>query len=201
VVSSDSDEVLFLRYREGNMEAFEELLERYESPLLRYLIARTGNRQQAEDLFQETFTRLVERKECYTPEAPFKYYLFRVARNLAIDASRRRKVRSKTISLDDTPPDTRPIDAVSSDPSPEQTAITGELGKTLRSAIDGLREDQREVFLMREDLDMSFEEIARVTGAPVPTVKSRMLYALRHLRKTLGSSPSLHPVGQPCEAS
>ena len=153
ILSADSDEVLFLKYREGCIEAFEELISRYESPLLRYLLACSGNRQQAEDLFQETFSKMVERKDYYTPEAPFKFYLFKVARNLAIDASRRSKVR-KSVSLDDCTPGDKPIDVVSKDPDPEEKAINHELGVILRHAIEDLREDQREVFLMREDLHL-----------------------------------------------
>ncbi|MEW6367736.1 MAG: sigma-70 family RNA polymerase sigma factor [Acidobacteriota bacterium] len=197
----DSDEVLFLKYREGSMEAFEELLGRYESPLLRYLLSFTRNRQLAEDLFQETFARLVERKEYYTPEAPFKYYLYRVARNLAVDSARRLKVR-RAVSIDETSENDTPMQIPSDDPSPERLAMTRELGSTLKRAIDELRDDQREVFLMREELGMTFEEIARMTGVPLPTVKSRMLYALRHLRKSLyGRYVGLKAVGEPCEAS
>lgn len=201
-VGKDSDEVLFLRYREGSVQAFEELLERYEGPLLRYLVAFTRNRQQAEDLFQETFTRLVERKEYYTPEAPFKYYLFKVARNIAIDAARRQKVRA-ALSIDaSNEEDSRPIDPVSPDPDPESATMRNELGSILRRAIGELREDQKEVFLMREELSLTFEEIARVTGAPLPTVKSRMLYALKHLRRSLaGRCVGFRPVDEACEAS
>lgn len=198
----DSDEVLFLRYREGSVEAFEELLGRHEGPLLRYLLSFTRNRPLAEDLFQETFARMIEKKECYTPEAPFKYYLFRVARNLAIDSARRRKVRAATSLDQSNEDDMRPLDPVSTDPDPERATISSEMGQKLRAAIEQLREDQKEVFLMREELHLTFEEIARVTGAPLPTVKSRMLYALRHLRKALsGSYVRLGSIDEACEAS
>lgn len=198
----ESDEVLFLKYREGSVEAFEELLGRYEGPLLRYLLAFTRNRAMAEDLFQETFAKIIERKEYYTPEAPFKYYLFKVARNLAIDLSRRQKVREAQSIEQSHDGDRVPIDPPAKDADPERTTMRSELGDILKAAIRELRDDQREVFLMREEMQLTFEEIARMTGAPLPTVKSRMLYALRHLRKSLAArSVTLRPLDDACEAS
>jgi RNA polymerase sigma-70 factor (ECF subfamily) len=187
----DSDEGLMLRYQKGDVRAFELLLTRHRKPIFNFVLRYVGNPSQAEDLLQEVFLRLIKGADNYQKQAKFTTWLYTIARNLCVDAARRGKHR-RAYSLD-VPMD---LDAGKDggtlmDVVPDKEAgtdrkvISKELHGRLHTAIGKLSEDQREVFLMREFLDMPFREIADVVGCPENTVKSRMRYALEKLREEL----------------
>jgi RNA polymerase sigma-70 factor (ECF subfamily) len=138
---------------------------------------------------QETFLRVIKGAARYQQKAKFTTWLYTIARNLCVDQSRRAKHR-KAQSLDQpmsksdesgTLLDVLPGDGLASD----RQAVSRELHKRLHGAIANLGDEQREVFLMRQFLDMPFKEIAEVVGVPENTVKSRMRYALEKLRLEL----------------
>jgi RNA polymerase sigma-70 factor (ECF subfamily) len=190
VSGDDSDEGLMLRYQKGDVRAFEVLLGRHRRPIFNFILRYVGERSHAEDLMQETFLRVIKGADAYQRQAKFTTWLYTIARNLCVDAARRGKHR-KAASLD-TPMDAEAKDgATLLDVVPDKGAGTDrkvqskELHGRLQLAIAKLSEDQREVFLMREFLDMPFKEIADVVGCPENTVKSRMRYALEKLREEL----------------
>lgn len=188
LVYTDASESLMLRFRSGDVRAFEILLQRHRQSIYEFVLRSVGtyNTAQAEDLTQETFLRVVKQAGSYEPRSKFTTWLFTLARNLCIDASRRRKHR-KAQSLD--APDEEGhslLDRTSDGGMPvDRQAVSTELRARMERAIEELPEDQREVFLMRESADLSFKEIADVIGISENTVKSRMRYALEKLRASL----------------
>ncbi|HEY1585846.1 MAG TPA: RNA polymerase sigma factor [Polyangia bacterium] len=185
----DSDESLMLRYRDGDVRAFELLVTRHRKPLFNFILRFVRDTAQAEDVTQEAFLRLVKGADAYERQAKFTTWLYTIARNLCVDASRRGKHR-KAASLDAPLSDD---DGAASllDLLPDGTAgvdrqaQSRELGLRLRQAIESLPDEQREIFLLREVADLQFNEIANVVGCPENTVKSRMRYALEKLREAL----------------
>lgn len=184
----DANETLMLRFRDGDVRAFEILLLRHRQSVFEFILRSVGphNVSQAEDLTQETFLRVVKQAPMYEQRAKFTTWLFTLARNLCIDASRRRKHR-KAQSLDSTDEEGSSLldRTASASPAIDRQVIGRELQARLARAVSELPEDQREVFLMRESADLSFKEIAEIIGVSENTVKSRMRYALEKLRATL----------------
>jgi RNA polymerase sigma-70 factor (ECF subfamily) len=187
--TEDADEDLMVRYQQGEVRAFEVLLTRHRRPVYSYILRFIGEKETAEDLLQEAFMRVIRGAEAYKRQAKFTTWLYTIARNLCVDQTRRRKHR-KHASLD------APMDASdeagtlldvlpSNEMASDRKTVNKQLYATMQKAIDTLGEEQREVFLMREFLDMPFKEIAEVVGVPENTVKSRMRYALEKLRLEL----------------
>lgn len=189
MLRDEADEVLMVAYQKGDVRAFELLLTRHRKPVFNFILRFVGLRETAEDLLQETFLRVIKGAEAYQRQAKFTTWLYTIARNLCVDQSRRAKHR-KAQSLDapmsnladsGTLLDVIPGKEMASD---RQTG-NKELQIRLHAALSRLSEEQREVFLMREFLDMPFKDIADVVGVPENTVKSRMRYALEKLRLEL----------------
>jgi RNA polymerase sigma-70 factor (ECF subfamily) len=186
-----NDEALMARYQQGEVAAFAELVERHEKKLWNFIRRFVADATIAEDLLQEVFLRVIRSAAEWHPSAKFSTWIYTIARNLCTDSARRGAFR-KTDSLDQTPgapsDESGPhrIDRVAS-PSgnAEQAAMNREIASRVDVALAALPVEQREVFLMREVMDMSFAEIATVTRASEPTVKSRMRYALERLREAL----------------
>ena len=179
-----SDEELFLDGRDG---AMTQLVGRFERPLFRFLLHLVGDAHLAEDLFQETFLRLYRARTSYRAGEPLKPYLYRIALNVVRD-SRAKRVIGKT-SLDGSQAGgDGPVlrDCVPSDsPEPRDDLQRAELRAKVRGAVAALPDAEREVVILRMFEHLSFAEIAKATDVPVPTAKSRMLYALRRLRPVL----------------
>ncbi len=186
VTSDSTDEELLLRFRDGDAGAFELLMRRHRATVFTFLARLTGDRPRAEDLLQETWLRVVAAAPRWEPRAPFRTWLFSVARNLATDEARR-AVHRRAEPLDDPPGDGLPLAERLPDggPGPERAAASGELRPRLLEALASLPLPQREVFLLREQAGVPFAEIAAITGTPLPTVKSRMRYALEALQRRL----------------
>lgn len=184
-----TDEGLLTAYVDGDLEAFATLLQRYEKPVFRFIYRYTGDYQRAEDVFQETFVRIM-RAASDTTMHSFGAWIYRIARNLCIDASRRERYR-QAISLHITVGENedsggRLVDRIEADDRPpEDGVINEELSVAMREAIERLSPEQREVFLLREQVGLPFKEVAAIVGAPENTVKSRMRYALENLREQL----------------
>jgi RNA polymerase sigma-70 factor, ECF subfamily len=189
-MSGESDEQLMRAYRAGDVRAFELLVARHERPVWGFLRRSVGDPTLAEDLLQEVFLRVVKARDEWKGESKFSTWVYAIARNLCIDQSRR-AVHRDAASLDgpsrrnDDRGDTLHDHVASQKRDAEGLASDGQLRERLDEAIARLPSEQREVFLMRETMDMPFAEIAGVVGAPEPTVKSRMRYALERLRAAL----------------
>jgi len=187
-VRDDSDETLMLRYRDGEVRAFELLLTRHRKPVYNFILRFVKNQTQAEDLLQETFLRVIKGAASYQRQAKFTTWLYTIARNLCVDASRRGRFRqASSLEAPLGAGESRALGDVIADPGhPVDRQVQGqEIGTRIEAALATLVEEQREVFVMRELLDMSFKEIAEVVGCSENTIKSRMRYALEKLRDRL----------------
>jgi len=198
VANDEADEVLLQAYRAGDVRAFERLVARYEKPIWNFLRRFVADAATAEDLLQEVFLRVVKSADEWRGAAKFSTWLYNIARNLTVDQSRR-AVHRNAASLDGPAHAGSDSTATLHDrlPSPDRRAddlaSDRETKRRIDEAVAGLPAEQREVFLMREVMEMPFAEIAKAVGASEPTVKSRMRYALEKLRAALvelGGEPS-----------
>ena len=153
-----------------------EMVDRYQYRLVRYLLYVTGRSEGVEDLVQETWVRVLARAAQYEGRSKFEAWLFSIARNLAIDRTRQKQ----PISLESQ--DSTKNAHVSDHPSPFLTAARGEDAIRLAKALQLLGPLYREVLLLRFQEDLSLQEIARIVGAPVATVSSRIHRGLGLLR-------------------
>jgi RNA polymerase sigma-70 factor (ECF subfamily) len=170
--------------RRKDSEFIGRLVSRYHYRLLRYLVYLTSRREQAEDLIQETWLCVLERAGQYDSRLPFEPWLFSIARNLAIDDLRRRQRASRNTS--DVPVSETVLDLQPSDlHSPFLAAAKSEDAVRIAVALGGLKPIYREALLLRFQEELSLEEIARVTGAPVSTISSRIQRGLLALRSSL----------------
>lgn len=183
--ADETDEKLMLRYQEGDAGAFEVLLRRHRAPLFTFLARHTGDRARAEDLLQESWMRVIGAAPRWEPRARFRTFLYTVARNLAADEARRQAFRRAEPLAADREGGPPAADPAAPDPPPDRAAESARLRPKLEAALRSLPEEQREVFVLREYAGVPFAEIADITGAPEPTVKSRMRYALEGLRRAL----------------
>jgi RNA polymerase sigma-70 factor (ECF subfamily) len=179
----ERDERLMLRFQGGDLRAFEVLVRRHRTPVFSFLLRLTADRARAEDLCQETFLRVVRAAPAWEERARFRTWLFAIARNLAVDESRRAAFRDADAL--EAEAEGAEGAARGSAPSPEDAAEAALLRPKLEAALRALSPEQREVFLLREHAGLRFAEIAEVTGVPENTVKSRMRYALEALRARL----------------
>jgi RNA polymerase sigma-70 factor (ECF subfamily) len=184
-----SDEELMEAYQAGDARAFEHLLKKHQRPVFNFINRHVGVDSVAEELFQEVFLRVIKGAATYKRRAKFTTWMYTIARNLCVDHSRRAKHR-QAASLDQPMgrgEEGRSLGEVVADKGPgvDRQAIGRQLQGRLQEAIAGLTDDQREVFLMREYMNLPFKEIAEITGCPENTVKSRMRYALERLRQQL----------------
>ena len=164
-------------------DTIERLIELYQHRLFRYLLFLTGNRDLAQDLFQDTWMRVLERGSQYTGRARFETWMFAIARNLMIDHTRKRS----TVSLDEaTDPDKeRPLEIAADTPSPFDHFESGEQAARISRALLALEPLYREVLVLRFHEEMSLEEIAQVSHAPLSTVKSRLYRGMAALKPVL----------------
>lgn len=184
----DEDARCMAAFKKGDPRAFEALLKRHEKPVFNFCLRMIGNREAAQDATQEVFLKVVRNAKKWERNAKFTTWLFTIARNHCIDALRKASHR-KTASLDQSLKQGEDDGATLGDRVADEASVTPDRGAEslrlrglLADAITSLSEEQREVFVMREYAGMPFKEIATVVGVPENTVKSRMRYALEHLR-------------------
>jgi RNA polymerase sigma-70 factor, ECF subfamily len=153
----------------------------YQHRLLRYLLFLTGKREVAEDLFQETWMRVLLRGAQYNGKARFDTWLFTIARNLVIDLSRKRTMASLD-EMNSNPEDERPFEIAMDGPSPLEQMQSRENSAEVAEVLLKLEPNYREVLVLRFHEEMSLDEIATVTQAPLSTVKSRLYRGLAALK-------------------
>jgi len=185
---ADADEtILVAQSREGDTAAFGELVRRYEGKIFRLAQHVTQNREDAEDVLQETFMKAYEHLDQFQGNSKFYTWIVRIAVNQALMKLRRRKT-DKSVSLDetiDTGEDTIVREIAAWDEGPEQRFSREELGGILDSAIQSLDTPYRSVFTLRDIDELSTEETADALGLSIPAVKSRLLRARLQLREKL----------------
>jgi RNA polymerase sigma-70 factor, ECF subfamily len=178
---------LVAQSREGDTAAFGELVRRYEGKIFRLAQHVTQNREDAEDVLQETFMKAYEHLDQFQGNSKFYTWIVRIAVNQALMKLRRRKT-DKSVSLDetiDTGEDTMIREIAAWDEDPEQRFSRDELGGILDTAVQSLDPPYRSVFTLRDIDELSTEETAEALGLSVPAVKSRLLRARLQLREKL----------------
>jgi RNA polymerase sigma-70 factor, ECF subfamily len=162
-------------------ELLDRLIETYQHRLMRYLTFLTGKREVAEDLFQETWMRVLMRGAQYNGKARFDTWLFTIARNLVIDLSRKR-VMASLDEMQDPSKDDRPFEIAIDEPSPFDQFCSREDAAEVNAVMLELHPSYREVLVLRFHEDMALEEISAMTRAPLSTVKSRLYRGLAALK-------------------
>jgi RNA polymerase sigma-70 factor, ECF subfamily len=186
--NADPDAALMLRVRDGDRDAFAQLVDRYKQPVIN-LIARTINDPiEAEDLAQNAFVQAYKSAHRYEVTAKFSTWLFTIARNLALNEIRRRS-RHRADSLDQTFEDSEehPVRQVEDRRSPGATAslLRTELENKVEEALEDLPEKQRAALMLCREEEMSYEEIASVIGCTLSATKSLIHRARETLKERL----------------
>jgi len=169
--------------RRRDPDLLDRLIEQYQHRLLRFLVYLTGDRQLAQDLFQETWIRVLERGNQYDPKHEFSTWLFTIARNLSIDYLRKKRPASLDELLGEE--NHSPELPVDNRPSALEVATQHEQAERISAALVCIPAEYREAVVLRFQEGMTLEEIGAVTGAPVGTVKSRLYRGLNALMPLL----------------
>jgi RNA polymerase sigma factor (sigma-70 family) len=180
-----SDQDLVQAYIKGDHSAIEVLINKHRSKVYTYILLTIKNQQLAEDLFQETFIKVIQslRGGKYKDNGKFLSWVIRIAHNLIIDHFRKEK-QMNTVSNDDTEVDLFNSKKLS-DSNIEELIINSQIKSEIRVLINELPDDQREVVLLRHYGGLSFREIADQTDVSINTALGRMRYALINLRKLI----------------
>lgn len=189
-----TDEEAMRKFQSGDEAGFNALLARHSAGVLRFIMKMTGSdKVRAEDLLQEVFMKVIERRGHYDPDQKFATWLYSIARNHCIDHLRTESYRrhgslDAPISADDEG-GAVVIDIVrGTERAQDERVFDREVRGLIDSGVSGLKDEFREVFLLREVEGLSLDEIAAVTDSPLGTVKSRLRYAYRDLRRAFTDS-------------
>ena len=172
--------------KQQDPELLDRLIDTYQHRLMRYLMFLTGKREVAEDLFQEVWIRVLRRGAQYNGKARFDTWIFTIARNLVIDLSRKRTMASLD-EMREGGEDERPFEIAEEGPSPLDRYEFKENAVELATVLRGLEPSYREVLTLRFHEEMSLDQIATLSRAPLSTVKSRLYRGLGALRPALVS--------------
>ena len=185
IVSEESGDLALARA--GDAQAFSNLIQRYEGKIFRLAQHITQNREDAEDVLQETFLKAYTHLDQFQGNSKFYTWIVRIAVNQALMKLRKRKT-DRTVSMDegiDTGEDIVAREIATWDPSPEEQYGREELAEILDSAVQSLAPAYRTVFVLRDIEDLSTEETAAALDLSIPAVKSRLLRARLQLREKL----------------
>lgn len=176
--NAPEDSALMLRYRDGDVTAFELLYKRHNDALYRYLMRLCRHRDNADDIFQEVWGKIIKSRDSYRRTAKFTTFLYRVAHNCFIDHIRRNKRHMHAVDIE---PDNHP----DMGEQPDAIAERSFARRRLDAALLDLPDEQRDAFLLREEAGLSLDQIASVTGTNRETAKSRLRYAVKKLRAAI----------------
>jgi RNA polymerase sigma-70 factor (ECF subfamily) len=186
---ADDKKALAQGLKRRDPDLLDQLIEQYQYRLFRYLFHLTGSRERAEDFFQETWIRVIERGHQYDAKNKFEAWLFTIARNLVIDWQRRKKMQSLD-SLTDPEEGTPKEFPALNEPSPLHLVLTQEEKSGVHASLEKIPAVYREVLVLRFQEEMGLEEIAGVLAAPLSTVKSRLYRGLEALRGAMPARPA-----------
>lgn len=193
------DDHLVVAYLErGDQQAFALLVARHQERVFGYLLGMVRDREVANDLFQETFLRVVsamqQERGSYTRQGRWLAWVMRIARNAALDYLRSRKRwQDVGTEADDDGFSFWEQLADEEAPTPADRLHEAQLKDALQQYIDRLPPEQREVLLLRHETDLTFREIAALTGVSINTALGRMRYALLNLRRMLETAKKKQP--------
>jgi RNA polymerase sigma-70 factor, ECF subfamily len=180
---ADDKKSLAQGLRRRDPELLDRLIEQYQYRLFRYLLYITGNEERAEDFFQETWIRVLERGHQYDGKSKFEAWLFAIARHLVIDWQRQKKTQS--LDALTNPEQGAPMEFAGDEPSPLHLVLSRESETTVQTSLGKLPAIYREVLLLRFQEELGLAEIASLLEAPISTVKSRLYRGLEDLRVLL----------------
>lgn len=174
------------QFQAGVVDAFDILVERFKDPLFNYLFRFVGDAAQCEDLLQETFLRVHRNRHAYRRIAKFSTWIFTIAGNLARSEYRRRR-RRPTQSLNPTNREDEQFELEIPDETyaPDRHASAVIQDELIQEALSSLQSEFREVIILRDIQELSYEEIAEITGLPMGTVKSRINRARGKMQRLL----------------
>jgi RNA polymerase sigma factor (sigma-70 family) len=179
-----TDNELILAFQDGNMKALEMLVNRHKEKIFSSILFLVKDKYLAEDIFQDVFIKVIDtlRNNRYTEEGKFLPWALRIAHNLCVDHFRKVK-RSPAIKTSD---DRDVFDLITvPEESTETRIMQAQTHGRIRSMIDMLPEEQREVIVLRHFADMSFKDIANITQCSINTALGRMRYGLINLRRMM----------------
>jgi RNA polymerase sigma-70 factor, ECF subfamily len=180
-----SNEILFNRYRGGDLKAFNELLKRMKGLIYTLIMSYVRNHAQADEIFQEVFFKVCKNKDQFRESVSFKSWLVTITKNTCIDQLRRKKHAYKMDSLDGYADDDRPAlseKIATPDPTPAENLAIQIENKELKDLLKQLPAEQSETFYLKVVMEMTFEEIGTSMDCSSNTAKSRYRYALDTLR-------------------
>ncbi|HEY8681726.1 MAG TPA: RNA polymerase sigma factor [Rhodanobacter sp.] len=180
-VEVDPDALLMLAYARGDLAAFETLYAKHRGMLYRFLLRSVRDPHRTDELFQETWSRVITARARYQPQAKFSTWLLQIAHNLMVDSLRRQRPMATGDEADTVLAQL----AMPEREQPDHTLSEFQRRRSLQRAIEQLPDEQRTAVLLRLEQELSLEEIAEVTGAGRETVKSRLRYAMNRLREVL----------------
>ena len=179
-----TDEMLISRFQSGDENAYVELVNRYKDKLTNFVFYFLKDEEHSEDIVQETFIRLYEKKHYYKEIAKFSTWIYTIARNLA-NTELRKKSRTKIMYLSQMSNYKKDYDLKSSDPELNMNIENEFLMKEIHAAIDKLPENYKSVIILRDIQGLDYEQISNIIGVPLGTVKSRINRARLQLQVDL----------------
>ncbi|MDP2360199.1 MAG: sigma-70 family RNA polymerase sigma factor [bacterium] len=182
-----TDEEVMERFQQDEQEAFDELVRRYRDRLFTFIDQMVRNRPLAQDLLQETFIRLWRHKLKYRNIARFSTWIYTIAGNL-VRSEMRRQAREPRVDLEPREPGDRPIELPHPGPAVDSQVHRNMTIELVRAAIDQLPDEFREVIILRELEELSYDEIVEMLGVPLGTVKSRINRARGRLMTLLAKN-------------
>ena len=188
--TSVSDHELVTRAQQGSEKAYRELLGRFQRPVFSIIYRMIRDREQAEDLAQETFVRVFNNIDRYDPRFKFSSWIFKIATNLTIDHIRRKELNTVSIDGSRNAVTAEQIEATSitiasDDENPEELLEAKQLGEEIESAIGKLRPEYRAAILLRHVDGREYQEIAEILSLPLGTVKTYIHRGRNELREQL----------------
>lgn len=182
IPTSLSDIELIARAIKGREDGFEELVRRYQRPITGYVFRMLGDYESSLDVTQEVFIKVYNSLQRYSSDYKFSTWLYRIAHNAAIDHLRRNSVHPQSLETE-TPDGAYQLQIESPGPSPEQNRERSEWRAEIEAVVKCLPPAYRDLILLRHSQDMSYDEIAEVTGLPLGTVKNRLFRAREMMRE------------------
>ena len=186
-----SDEILIKKFQEGDVGAYNQLVNRFKDRLLNFIYRFVNDLDLAEDLVQDTLLKLYTHKDSYQEIAKFSTWLYTIAANLARTELRKKK-RRKTFSVTELSRDDREFIIASSDVDPSEDLSSQNFEKSVQRALAELPDDFKTIIILRDIQELSYDEISKIVKVPMGTVKSRInrgRVKLQQLLKKKGERP------------
>ena len=177
----NGSEELISRVRSGDEEAFRLIFEQHAGAVVRFIYGMIGVGDLAEELMQETFVRAYRHRNSLRDDAKLAAWIFGIARNVALNALRSRRAAAGKLTGDDY----AEVEAVDTDPAPDERLLTKELDEIIGKSLKTLTEDKRVVFTLKVLQQKSYEEIAEITGHSVPKLKTDLHRAKAEMREMI----------------